>query len=240
MAISLVVSSIDGSANGDGFTTDAIDTTGADLLVVAVADLDFFFTGTLSDSKSNTWTALTRVEVSSSEVGVVLYYAKNPTVGGSHTFTFSQTFNKPSIAIAAFSGADLTDPFDQENGTSPAGTTSSQPGSITPTEDNEVILAALSWEVAESGTVSVNSSMTITDQIDVDGSNHCGLALAYLVQTSAAAINPTWTSAVAQFKSAVIASFKEAGGGGGRTTRNTRYVRLGTRIGAGFIRHHAA
>lgn len=35
-------------------------------------------------------------------------------------------------------------------------------------------------------------------------------------------------------------AYEDFGGGGGRTTRNTRYVRLGTRIGAGFIRHHAA
>jgi hypothetical protein len=216
MAFSLVANTSASSSNRNGFTSGAIDTSGADFIVIALADLDFFTVGSLTDSKGNTWNALTRLEASSGDPGLRLYYAVAPTVGSGHTFTWTGNFTDAAMAVAAFSGANVSSPFDQQNGTAPtASPTSPQPGSITPSEDNELIIAALCWGVAESGSVSVNSSMTIANQVDAASPNHNGVALAYLVQTSLAAINPTWTSAIAQPKTAVIASFKVSGGGGG-------------------------
>ncbi len=93
----------------------------------------------------------------------------------------------------AFSGADTVVPFDQQNGVAtPTTTTSYQPGSITPSENNEVIVTA----ITSGGGVtsySIDSGFTISDQFDLSGGGHFPLGMAYLIQTSAAASNPTWS-----------------------------------------------
>jgi hypothetical protein len=115
----------------------------------------------------------------------------------------------PAIAVAAFSGSHAA-PFDQENQNNGVAATI-QPGSITPAQDNELIISGFTPEGAMGGPASINEGMTIADQIDATGGSNVGIAIAYKTQTTAAAINPTWTVfASALTCAAVIASFKKA------------------------------
>ncbi|MEY5098927.1 MAG: hypothetical protein RJA36_1646 [Pseudomonadota bacterium] len=211
MAIAHVRSS--GSAVGaNGGTTSGVDTTGANLIVLAVSRYKAGGAVTVSDSKSNTWTALTEAPVVSDGT-VRLYYCYSPTVGAGHTFTASGTGIYTTIGAIAFSGA-ASSPFDQQstNYASTSGTTI-QPGSITPTEDGEVIVSATEFGSGATSST-IDSSFTETfDQAAGSGVNYTTTA-AYLIQTTAAAVNPTITgSGATAYRSSVIASFKAAAGG---------------------------
>ena len=194
-------------------TTTAIDTTGADLLVVAVSSYSTTPV-TVSDSKSNTWSP--RTEKASGNNHTRLFFCQGGTVGSAHTFSTNADFY--DIAVAAFSGSGAI-PFDVENGAA-AVASALATGSITPAVNGELIVSALG-ETADGGisrTYSVDSGLTITDQNGAAGGNHNGLGLAYFAQTTAAAINPTWSiTGGANNIAAVIASFKPAAGGGGIT-----------------------
>src|SRR5690242_7960475 len=80
------VFSADFDAVGGVNQTDAVNSTGADLIVLAVS-----YYGpdgppsSITDNKSNTWTALTQQEGASG--GVRMYYCQAPTVGSGHVFT---------------------------------------------------------------------------------------------------------------------------------------------------------
>lgn len=203
MSISLVASTSAESPDGNGFTTSAIDTTGATLLVVAVPD-EFVGSVTLTDSKGNSWSTFDDGQ----EVTTRIFYAVNPTVGTGHTFTIGPSSSFSACVVGAFSSVKTTSPFDQSNtarNTSPS--TTIQPGSITPSEDNELIVSAIHWN--STATVSINESMTIIAQTTFNGSAHWPVALAWKQQSTAAAINPTWTLSSSTESYALIASFKE-------------------------------
>ena len=191
----LVAHTAAGLAGGGSITTSAIDTTGSTLLVVAIADWSLGDPTTLSDSKVNIWTQKTLYSLSGDH-RIQLYYAAHPIIGGSHTFTATAgtpTNAAPSLAVGAFSGIDPSTPFEAESGNTNLSTTSIFPGSITPSLSYELIVSAVSIEDVVGGTLAVNSGFTITDAIDFSSGNHFGVAMAYLFQGTAAAINPTWS-----------------------------------------------
>jgi YD repeat-containing protein len=85
-----------GSSNS--VTTAAINTTGANFLVIALS----YSTGatpTLSDNKGNTWTPLTTSAVTGT-VTERLYYASNAVVGSGHTFSnTAQVTSRRSVLL---------------------------------------------------------------------------------------------------------------------------------------------
>ena len=131
--------------------------------------------------------------------------------------------------VAAFSGAAAASALDQQNGAVGTGT-SLATGSVTPSEDNELVVSGVSIADGSSGTYAVDSGLTITDQILASAGNFEGGGLAYIIQTSAGAVNPTWSWTGSVNSAAVIATFKAAAAGG-RTTKNTRSAPLGVNIG---------
>ncbi len=195
-------------------TTPAIDTTGADLIVIAVSGFangsGFCAPGAgLSDSNSNTYTALTRqdsgLHLGSAEYAQ-LFYKQAPTVGAGMTFTCASSV-APSIAVVAFAGSIAT-PFDQQNGsTFGTPTTTLNTGSVTPGNTNQLLIAAVT--TGSAATYSVDSGFTISDQIAFLSGNNEGLAMAYLIETSIVAQNPTFTfTASSDASASVIATFK--------------------------------
>lgn len=204
MAYSLLSHTIGSGSNT--FTTSAIDTTGATLITVGAS----FTAGasvTLSDTvggNSNSWTARTSYgSVSAARI----YYSVPTHVGSGHTFTLTGTGFNGDISVAAWSGAAGT-PYDVENGFDGGGSnaTSGQPGSITPTQDNELVVTVLTNGVT-SGSYTINGSYSITDQTLSSGA-HWGSGFAYWIQTSATATNPTWSANSGCCWSIAIASFK--------------------------------
>lgn len=203
MSIALVANTSGSGLNG--FTTGAIDTTGATLLVRCAA-YDGPATVTASDSKSNTWTGLTvRTSGGGAFHKLRIWYVANPTVGTGHTFTFGGTSSAMAGCVSAWSGAKVTSPFDQQNGAG-VSSTSAAPGSITPSEDNELIIAGCSFE--GSRTLSIDGGFTITNQVNFSGGSNYGVGMAYLIQTSLAAANPSWSWSGSADAAAAIASFK--------------------------------
>jgi hypothetical protein len=208
MAIALVANT--GAGLGvNGGTTSAINTIGATLIVAVVS----YYTGaaaggpTLSDSQSNTWTALTTR--SGNTMATRLYYVVNPTTNASHTFTLSGANFYSSLAILAFSGSDTASPFDVESGGVSSGSVATfQPGSLTPSQADSVFVAG-DCVGSGGGTLTIDLSFTITNQVAWSGGIYVGFAGAYLVQSGGpTARNPTWTLGSSTTIDAAMAVFK--------------------------------
>lgn len=195
--------------------TSAIDTTGADLLVVVVSSYYGAAAPTLTDSKSNTWTVAQNFDGSGAAGNRLrMYYCLGGTVGSGHTVTCTISGAYGSIAFAAYSGVLSSAALDQGAITGSAGLTSIQAGSVTPTEGNEIVIAGLGYETA-SATASIDGGFTKRVNDNPQSGVSYGVALGDLIQTTATAANPTWSWTGAGEASAVIATFKSAGGGGG-------------------------
>jgi hypothetical protein len=192
-------------------TTDAIDTTGADLIVIATSVDNGSTQATPTDSKSNTWTALGN---SASTVRVKLYYAwgSGIAVGSGHTFSYNASDSFPSIAVIAFSGALVaSDPINLENGASSAGATSLQTGSVSPA-GTDLFVTGIGWNAEAYVNFSINSAFTKQVGNDNVGGLAYGIAMAY--KESGSAENPTWSRTNSDYMATRIASFKGAGGDG--------------------------
>lgn len=203
----VVASPVGGGASP---TTTAIDTTGADLLIIAAAHASWGSVGTVSDSKSNTWTALT---TRNSDAGSIrLLYCQNPTVGSGHTFTTTGTFS--SIGAVGFSGS-TSSPFDtgRESGAAVNAGTSVQPGSITPSVDGALIISVTSFANEGVTSLTINSGFTEAFELPTGAGQYYGVALSYLIQTTAAAVNPTITLSATGYGATELAAFKPGGGG---------------------------
>src|SRR5271163_3787727 len=119
--------------------SNAINTTGANLLVMSTVQNG---SGgmTVSDSKGNTWVALTPQSQFSSDEACI-FYVVNPTVGTGHTFQSNfpnSATSSGGLIVTAWSGADTTSPFDVQNGTGYFSSTA-QPGSVSPNANNELV-----------------------------------------------------------------------------------------------------
>lgn len=190
-----------GSPDGNTFTTGSINTTGATLIVIAVSSYSAVGAPTISDSKGNTWTALTAKVNATAAVRTQLYYCYSPTGGSGHTFT-ATGFGYASIHAFAFSGTTGT--FDVENGTT-GGTSPQSAGAITPALNGEVIIAALGENSLSSA--SVTSGFTNYDIAYALG-QHFALSMAYYIQPAAGSQDCTFTWSGGGNGSVVIAAFK--------------------------------
>lgn len=171
--------------------TTGINTTGATTLVVALVNL---VSGNppigCTDNKGNTFALIQSRNGSSMRTQLYVNTNASPTVGSGHTFTGTTgggtTF--PAICVAAFSEAiNFVDGRSENSATG----TSIQPGSVTPTQSNALLIAVNAVDGA--GTNSVDSSFSITNAVAYSGGANFGLALAYKELTTPAANNPTWS-----------------------------------------------
>lgn len=198
-----------GSTDTNTFTTSSIDTTGCNFLVAAVG---FFSAIALTDSKGNTWTPLTTITNTTGNNSIRIFYAFNAIVGTGHTFTLTGASSFGAICVQGFSGVKTSSPFDQQNGATTVVSASLQPGSVSPSEDNELIVTGYT-QSAIVGTMSIDSGFTITDQISVGSGAHFGSALAYIIKgagTAGIGVNPTWTNGGGIDQSAAtIATFRQ-------------------------------
>lgn len=199
-------------------TTAGIDTTGADLLIIALC-CDDAHTATPTDSKSNTWTQLT--SYTQTNVRVRLWYSTPSSVGTNHTFSSNGLGFVGTILGAAFSGAAQSSPADQQSGANGFVATL-QPGSITPSENNELIWSHFGINAAGSP-MSIDSGFTELAEADFSAGVAYGGSFAYKIQTTAAAVNPTWTRTNTNGCACTQASFKVPS----VTTHISRRMRMG-------------
>lgn len=197
-----------GSALGvSGGTSSSANTTGADLIVVSVTFNKASSNPSLSDSKGNTYTALTDFAVSNQVER--LYYCQSPTVGSGHTFTFTGTNIFASLSMACFSGSVAT-PLDVQNGATNAGATSLATGSVTPGANNELVIASVGTTGSDAARSIGGGFTKAADVVGTPSVAYCS-AIAYLIETTATAANPTWSWSTSQAATESIAAFKAGG-----------------------------
>ena len=195
MAISLVTSSAAAFGNSSA-TTSAINTTGANCLIMWIGA----WRGTqpapsvaVSDSKGNTWTALNGSGNSTTDG--CFFYCLNPTVGSGHTATVNNSVNAnwACICLMSFSGVGSVD-TPQSTSVSSALVTSLATGSVTPNQANSLIVAGLQYyDFGNSGIVpSINSGFTRVAELHLN-SQAPDTCVGYLIQSAAAAVNPTFS-----------------------------------------------
>ena len=205
MGYALVISHKQGLGETGG-TSSAIDTSGANLITLIVGG-----TGTpssVTDNKGNTYTL--RATGSGASQASRIYSATNPTVGSGHTFTVSAPTNTfVSLIVLAFSGADTSSPFDQNNGVSTDGVTSIQPGSVTPSVNDELLVCSLGLG-GDVTNLAIGSSFTLQENLPLGSGVNYAAAGAYKIQTSAGAENPQWTWTTSRNAASAIATFKPA------------------------------
>jgi hypothetical protein len=189
MAITLV-SSVAASLGDNGGATSAIDTTGATLLAFSVS----WFRGfggsiTLSDSKGNTYAPL--ADRRSGDVSHQWFLCLAPaSVGAGHTFSVTGSGTGPVVAVYAFAGVGG---FRQDTGATLASGTSLPTGLVTPNEAGALILTGVGARNAATDTVAP-PGFTVASTL---GSFSVQGSAAYFLQSTIAAINPTWNFAPA-------------------------------------------
>jgi hypothetical protein len=211
-------SSNDAGGGPDTAISAPANTTGATFLVMACGQ---YFGGggsgaaVASDSKGNTWTALTPKADDTLWDRISVFYVNSatPTVGTDHTFTCAGAENYGEVMYAAFSGTAAL-PLDQEaSSQAPSGTSLGLDSPVTPAHDGSLVIAAMSISVGSptADGFSVNESMTLAySRTEVPGTT--GAAWAYKIQTTAAAINPTfaWSTGTASPAAIHVSVFKPA------------------------------
>jgi hypothetical protein len=209
MAIGLIAHTISGAVTTT--TTPAINCAGANLIVAVCADYGVSAAGgSMTDSSGNTYTAV--ADSTTGNDHVCIWYAANPTVTSSQTFT--KTGSYPRLLVLAFSGAALTSTLDQH--AQGAGSTTMSAGTINPAAGAVTVAAAASATSSVTfGLTDGNANLTyfITDQHAITSGVSEGSAAGYAL-VGGVNTNPTWTLAGASGACAV-ASFKAAAAAAG-------------------------
>jgi len=199
---------LDGTCDAGGIngaTSSAINSTGAGLLIVSVTNgssADPLPTPT--DTYNNTWLGPV---VSRGETTVAVWWAVNPVVGTGHSVSYSDTGSYSSIGFAAFSGSPIASPLDKE-ATNVGGVGFLHPGEITPSQNGELLISAMSHGFGTSA--SIDSGFTIIGQQPLVGGQNYGGVLAYLAQDTASYLLPkfSWAEGVNGFGAAAVLSFR--------------------------------
>ena len=189
-------------------TTAAIDTTGAKL--IAVSCTGFGQIPTLSDSASNTWVT-TLTEADSGSVRQHTRYVINPTTSASHTFTLAAVAaSGPSLAVAVFSDGSGTPVFDAAATVGTGTSSTASASSLTPAVDNSIVIAGVGALDSISSISNTNGDFIIptNGKVSFSGGAHLGVAIAYLIQTTAAAADPDWTLASSVAWGATLPAYK--------------------------------
>lgn len=186
-----------------GATTDAIDTTGANKLIAVTSSFgDTPCSNSMTDSKSNTWVC--DVQETSGNSKIAIWSVANPIVGSGHTATYTGV--AVVLSFSAWSNTANANKDVSNSGNNGAGTTTVQPGSITPSADNALVITGVTTNQGSGFDWIIASGYTVIHSVDAVGGTNVSLGSDYQIQTTATATNPTWTgtSAVA---AAVIAAY---------------------------------
>ena len=217
-----LIVSLSDSLGANGGTSPSIDTTGADLIVVSVADYGASTKGTLTDSQSNSWIELTEYTPGGLTARNRLFYVISPSTNASHTFTISGASTFAGLSVQAWNSVTGTPTYEEETGASQSTGATINTGSVTPAVNNALIVTGVGFNGALP-TMSIDDAFIVTTQTPAVTSTSFGTGMAYKVQDTLSAENPTWTrSAETSLDTAVgIAVFQPTSVGGGTLkTRN--------------------
>jgi hypothetical protein len=189
MAFAYLTGVSDGTLGVNGGTTStSIDTTGADLLIMAVSTWSASSPETISDSQTNSWTLLHNDLQGTPELH--WYYCISPSTSASHTFTCTGVNTYPAIAVAAYTGTGVIS-YDQKATNKGGSVLSIAPGALTAGQDDCLHVCCQAHDDANNATV----DLSFTERQDVPyAAGVClGLQLADLILSTAASKSPTMT-----------------------------------------------
>ncbi len=174
--------------------------------------------GASVDNLGNSLTSATK-RTTATPTSVRIFYSTSASLTVSATHSWSVTGSSLFVAgnFSCWSGVNAgASVLDQETGTTATSASSIILPTLTPSEDNCLIVTMLMFEDNSAGAVSINGSFIPLDTVAFNGSANEGYAMAYLIQTTAQAVSPTWnvTTSTANL-AAAMAIFKGPGGGGG-------------------------
>jgi hypothetical protein len=196
----LVAHTSSGALNSN--TTPAINTTGATLIIVMINSVGT--ADVISDSKGNTYTALTpRTPAGAAKAR--FFYCIRPVVGAGHTVTDSASGNASAIIFAAFKGGGGVPVFRLENGNTASGASNIQPGSISPSV-NDLVVGGLGVDSANAIWSAGSPTMNLVDAKTGQGGVNYGAAMFWLV-SAGGSMNPSYSNGSGDSKAALIASF---------------------------------
>jgi hypothetical protein len=197
----------------NGGTSGTFNSTGADLIVVAVSYNNTGAGLTLTDSASNTWTSIAIYTAAPYEE-LQAWYCHGPTTSASHTVSFGGASSACSVNVSSWSGSAASS-LDQHSGAAGTGLTTQSAGSITPTSDNALVLAFCTVADANTATTTTSgftpSGSDSTWQTAGVSFQNNGISQDYQIQTTATAVNPSWSSGAATAMTAMSTSFLTAG-----------------------------
>lgn len=199
----------------NGGSTSNIDARQASLLIFGIGHGQSTAQAT-SDSKSNAWSS--SIFATSGGRGAQLNFVSNAVLTSSAQ-NASETGGSsyPTEMFSAWNGISTHTPLDQQNSAVTASGTSLSPGSVTPSEGNELVISVIAFNNPPQSGLTIDSGFTILDYNYGVGVNYCG-AIAYKVLGAGVTTTqaPTWSwSSGATQAASVIATFKSSGGGGG-------------------------
>lgn len=209
MAIALVTQIAAGASAGTSpVTTSSVNSTGSSGIVVSVSGSNQGVI-TISDSNSNTYTRIIDAIATLATEKLSFFYCKLPVVGAGHTFTATNTSSPGSfmaLTVFCFSGTDQTTFYDGTVTNASVSGTTLQPGSITPTKNNCILVSG--FLLSSAGTPTINGGFSSPFGNPFAGGISFGSFQSYLVQTTPAPANPTWTSVGSSINIAVMAAFR--------------------------------
>lgn len=194
------------SGTGSSVTTSAVDTTangGANYCLAHVASFD---TPTISDSSGNPYTLITS-GATPGLGGGFSYETSSPTTSATETWTATSGNSNPSIAVACFHNVASRSPTftgGEFSGTSPFAI-----GSLTPPNTNEIIVAVIESFGGAAPTDSTSPvAMTIPSGASAAQIGGNAVAVSYQIQTTATAVNPTFSVSGAATDGTVAFAFQ--------------------------------
>lgn len=187
-----------GTGGGNGpIETLSFDSTGASIIVLVLCRLGAGGSyGTITDTYSNSWTALTE-QNSGFWIATRIYYCLSPNTGTDHIITVGSSGSSyPGVTVAAFSGVTA---YSAETGA-----VSDSPGSL------GAVSAALyvsGFGHNDTTTPTINDGFTVGARSTNSGGNNQPCNLAYRIDASATAANPTWSGWSDSNKVSTLARF---------------------------------
>lgn len=189
MAFAYLTGVSDGTLGANGGTTSStIDTTGADLLILAVCTWSASGAETINDSQANAWTLLHNDSQGTPELH--WYYCISPNTNAAHDFTCLGTNTYPVIAVSAYTGTGVIS-YDQKSTAKGSGTLTIVPGSLTAGEDDCLHVCCQGHD--DTNLATVDTGFTEREDVGYSAGVAMGIQLADLILSSAAAKSPTMT-----------------------------------------------
>ena len=195
----LVASNSGHGSAGSGTVVVTGITAGVTLIVVPIAASSAEI---VTDSKGNTYSYTTTF---GSGVTIRIGYCVNPTTASSMTFTITggAWTAWPSLWTSA---STPTPALDQSNGNNAIIQSSIATGAITPTQNNELIIAASTTGTGSTGSPGAVTGYTLVHIPFVLGVSQ-GLAIYYKSQTTLQTENVTFAGSNMKYYGAIITSF---------------------------------